>query len=454
MPSRDQILTVAQMRAAEDALIGDGSSVEALMALAGRGVADWVWRVAGRARVTVLCGPGNNGGDGYVVAQVLREREVEAVVVAGYEPRTPAARDARSLFEGDVVGPHADCQGEVLVDCLFGSGLSRALSGADADLLTRLAAKHRLRIAVDVPSGVDADSGALLGASTEYDLTIALGAWKPGHFLMPAAAKMGELKLVGIGIEGVAGAAKAMSRPKLERPEADAHKYTRGLVAVVGGAMPGAAALASEAASRAGAGYVRLSAPTRARASHAIVQSTEPDFAKAKAVLVGPGLGRDEAARAGLGAALASGVPVVADADALWLMGEGGRAYPPPAIATPHEGEFVRAFGDAQGSKIDRARSAAVRTGQVIVYKGADTVIAAPDGPVVMAPRASSWLSTAGTGDVLAGLCAARLAVTGNAFEAGCEAVWLHAEAARLAGAGFVADDLILHIPAALESCL
>jgi hydroxyethylthiazole kinase-like uncharacterized protein yjeF len=247
----------------------------------------------------------------------------------------------------------------------------------------------------------------------------------------------------------------AMARPKLERPSPDAHKYTRGLVAVVGGAMPGATALAAEAVARAGAGYVRLSARSRVRASHAIVQSAEPDFVKARAVLIGPGLGRDAAARTALGVALASGVPVVADADALSLLDETqGSRLPAPAITTPHEGEFARAYRDAQGSKIDRARSAAARTGHVIVYKGADTVVAAPDGRAVAAPRASSWLSTAGTGDVLAGLCAARLAVIGDAFMAACEAVWLHGEAARLSGVGFIADDLVAQIPAALESCL
>jgi hydroxyethylthiazole kinase-like uncharacterized protein yjeF len=246
-----------------------------------------------------------------------------------------------------------------------------------------------------------------------------------------------------------------LRRPYLAPPPPDAHKYTRGLVQVVGGAMPGAAALAAESAARGGAGYVRLSSVAPVAASHAIVQQRTPEFARARAVLVGPGLGRDAAARESLAAALASRVPAVADADALWLLAEEGFEAPAdPAIITPHEGEFAQLLGDDRGNKVERTRSAAARAGFVIVHKGPDTVIAAPDGRVAIAPAASPWLSTAGTGDVLAGLCAARLAVTGDPFAAACEAVWLHGEAARLAGTGFVADDLVAQIPAALAACL
>lgn len=453
---RDQVLSVAQMRAAEQALIDRGSSVAALMDLAGRGAAEWVWRMAGRQRVTVLCGPGNNGGDGYVIAEALRARGGDVLVVAAHEPRSEAAAAARRQFGGEVLGIDDEVAGEVFVDCLFGSGLTRALGADDEALLARLAGSHRQRIAVDVPSGVQSDTGALLAlAMPHYDLTLALGAWKPAHFLMPAAARTGTVKLVPIGVEAVAGAARVLARPTLRAPEADAHKYRRGLVAVVGGAMIGAAALAAEAAARAGAGYVRLSGAQPARASHAIVQAREPDFDKAKAILVGPGLGRDEDGWQLLGRALRSGVPTVADADALWLLADKGQGdLPSPAIVTPHEGEFSRLFGHSTDTKIASARSAAARIGGVVVYKGPDTIIAAPHGRVALAPAASTWLSTAGTGDVLAGLCAARLAVSGDPFVAACEAVWLHGEAARLAGAAFVADDLIGHVPAALAACL
>jgi hydroxyethylthiazole kinase-like uncharacterized protein yjeF len=244
--------------------------------------------------------------------------------------------------------------------------------------------------------------------------------------------------------------------PHLEAPARDAHKYRRVLVAVVAGAMPGAAALSAEAAARSGAGYVRLLSDTEAPAlSHAIVRSNALDFSRAKAVLVGPGLGRDDAAWLRLCAALKSGLPVVVDADALTLLAERGQDdLPVPAIATPHGGEFDHLFGDDAGNKIDTTCAAARRSGMVVVHKGPDTVIAAPDGRCVVAPPASSWLSTAGTGDVLAGLCAGRLAVTGDPFRAACEAVWLHGEAARRAGAAFAADDLVQHLSSAIGGAL
>jgi hydroxyethylthiazole kinase-like uncharacterized protein yjeF len=456
MPDPDQILTVAQMRAAEDALIQAGSSIPRLMGQAGRGATDWVWRIAGRARVTVLCGPGNNGGDGYVLAQALRERGGEVVVIVAGAAKGEAAIAAAQAFTGEVLAPETDVTGDVFVDCLFGSGLSRALSDEHAALLDRLARAHRVRIAIDVPSGVDADSGALLASAVpDYDLTLALGARKFAHVLMPAAAKMGSVQLVDIGVEPQFGAARMLAWGKISRPAADAHKYKRGLVVVVGGAMPGAASLAAEACARGGAGYVRLSAPEPVRASHAIVQARQPDFTKAKAVLVGPGLGRDDAKQALLEQALRSGVPTVADGDALWWLAKtGSDVLPKPAIMTPHEGEFAGLFGDLAGTKVERARAAAARSGSIIVYKGPDTVIAAPDGRIVVSPQSSTWLSTAGSGDVLAGLCASRLAVGEDPFEAACEAVWLHGEAARLAGPTFAADDLIMHIPQAMAACL
>jgi hydroxyethylthiazole kinase-like uncharacterized protein yjeF len=455
MPNPDQILSVTQMRAAENALIAAGSSVETLMNRAGRGAAEWVWRIASRERVTVLCGPGNNGGDGYVIARALEERGGNVVVVAVGEPRGDAACKARQAFNGQVLTSIDDLRGHVFVDCLYGSGLSRALTPENEALVARLARAHSKAIAIDVPSGVQADTGASLTSELpSYDLTLALGAWKFAHVLMPATARMGALHLVDIGIAAQSDGAQMLTRPSLQAPDADSHKYRRGLVAVVGGAMPGAASLSAEACLRAGAGYVRLSVPQPARASHGIVQARDPDFTKAKALLIGPGLGRDDAARTALIEALQSNVVAVVDADALWLLAEGLDDLPAPAIITPHEGEFERLFGDLPGNKVDRARAAAVQSGSVVVYKGPDTVIAAPDGRVAVAARSSSWLSTAGTGDVLAGICAARLAVAGDPFEAACQAVWLHGEAARLAGPAFAADDLIMTIPHAIATCL
>lgn len=462
----DQILTVEQMRKAEQALIDAGTSVDALMQVAGRGAADWVWRMAGKARVTVLCGPGNNGGDGYVIAEAIRERGGEAVVVAASEPKTDAARNARAAFGGEVLGPDANAHGEVFVDCLYGSGLTRPLSDGDLSLLTRLASRHRHCVAIDLPSGVQSDSGMQLNDGLpQYDLTVALGAWKFAHLLMPAAAGAGTLRLVEIGIGAVESAAQMVSRPQIAAPYPAAHKYTRGMLAVVAGKMPGAALLACEAAQGAGAGYVKLFAdrrPPNAPFDLVVETSTLADVLtddRNTAILCGPGLGRDAQARERLTISLADPVPVVLDADALVLLGPRNLAERQAAtIATPHEGELVRlesAFDcEGSGSKVERARALAAASEMVVVAKGPDTVIASPDGRIACAPRASSWLSTAGTGDVLAGAIASRVAAGVPAFEAACEGVWLHGEAARLCPAAFSASHLAARIPAALAACL
>jgi len=465
MPHSNQILSVQQMRDAEAALIAAGTTVDALMQVAGCGAADWVWRMAAHHKVTVLCGPGNNGGDGYVIAEAIRERGGHAVVVAASEPKTDAAKNARALFQGEVLGPEANVHGDLLVDCLFGSGLTRPLEAADLELLTRLAAHHRHRIAIDVPSGVQSDSGMLLNDSLpHYDLTIALGAWKFAHYLMPAAAMMGALRLVTIGVGAVQGAAQALQAPRIAAPDADSHKYRRGLLAVVGGHMPGAALLAAMAAQGAGAGYVKVFADSKRNvpADLVVERGALTDVLtddRNTAVLVGPGLGRDGTARERLTIALADPVPVVADADALVLLGPRHLAErTAPVIATPHEGELValeRTFElDGAGSRPERALALAKTSGMVIVAKGPDTVIAAPDGRIACAPRATSWLSTAGTGDVLAGVISSRVATGAPAFEAACEGVWLHGEAARLCPPAFSAAQLAAKVPEALAACL
>lgn len=464
-PPSEQILAVAQMRDAEQALIDGGISVDALMQTAGRGAADWVWRLAGQRPVTVICGPGNNGGDGYVIAETLRARGGQVRVIAATDPRTPAARNARALFCGEVLGADADPQGDVLVDCLFGSGLTRPLAPEHAGLLNRLAARHRHVVAVDLPSGVQSDSGMMLNHDLPvYDLTIALGAWKFAHFLMPASGRMGALRLVGIGVGEVAGAARRVQRPVFGVPAADAHKYRRGLLGVVAGAMPGAALLSCEAAQGAGAGYVKLLGEGPAATPPQLVSesghlSEALGDGRFAALLCGPGMGRDAAAREKLALVIASEIPAVLDADALVLLAprllnERDRAL----IATPHEGELLsleRAFGcEGTGSKPQRAAALAKASGMVLVAKGADTVIAAPDGRLACAHRASSWLSTAGTGDVLAGAIASRLAAGSEPFHAACEGVWLHGKAARLAGPAFHAGQLAAAIAPAYAACL
>jgi hydroxyethylthiazole kinase-like uncharacterized protein yjeF len=460
----DQVLSVAQMRAAEDALGAQGVSIDELMQRAGRGAAEWVWRMAAGHSVTVLCGPGNNGGDGYVIAEAIRERGGKVTVIAAAEPRTDAARKVRALYQGEVHGPDAEAHGEVFVDCLFGSGLTRELTAEHTQLLARLADNHKHAIAVDVPSGVDADSGALLtGSLPDFDLTLALGAWKFAHFLMPASAVMGRLQWVDIGVDAHPGAAKRVGRPCLSAPAADSHKYRRGLLAVIGGAMPGASILAATAAQGAGAGYVKLFCETADVPADLVVNSDPLVDALADrriaALLAGPGLGRTAEALERMLVAIAHPAPLVLDADALVLLGERHLAERTSAvIATPHAGELAgleETFGcPSAGSKPARAAALAAKTSMVIVAKGPDTVIAAPDGRLALAGRASSWLSTAGTGDVLAGAIASRLATGAEAFEAACQGVWLHGEAARLSLASFTAGRLAAAIPQALAATL
>ncbi len=465
-PPSDQILTVAQMRAAEEALIAAGSSVDDLMQRAGCGAAEWVWRLSAGRPVTVLCGPGNNGGDGYVIAEAIRARGGPVAVVAACAPVTAAARHASALFGGEVTLAAAHPHGEVLVDCLFGSGLTRPLGDADLALLNRLATSHRLRIAVDLPSGVDSESGLPLNPQLpHYDLTVALGAWKFAHILMPSCAQLGALRLVDIGCDLVPGAAQMLTKPRLLAPVPDAHKYRRGLLAVVGGAMPGAALLAAQAAQVAGAGYVKLFADLAPETGPAdLVVETEPLAGvladrRIAAILVGPGLGRDGTAQDRLAIALGVPVPVVLDADALMLLGKNALAARKAAtIATPHEGELAaleRTFScTAGGSKVQRAAALAAASGMIIVAKGPDTVTATPDGRLSCAARGSSWLSVAGTGDVLAGIIASRLATGIDPFTAACEGVWLHAEAAQLCTVPFSASALARTIPRAYAACL
>jgi hydroxyethylthiazole kinase-like uncharacterized protein yjeF len=464
-PDLGQVLTVAQMRAAEDALMAAGSDVHALMQRAGCGAGEWVRRVAAGRRVTVLCGPGNNGGDGYVIAQYLAEAGLRVAVVAPQAPRTEAAQRARGLYAGAV---HEDGQAElggVLVDCLFGSGLTRPLDGPALSLLQDLAARHSHRIAVDVPSGVDSDSGACLNDGLpDWHLTLALGAWKHAHFAMPACATMGALRLVDIGIQAVPGAARVLERPTLSAPAADAHKYRRGLLGIVAGAMPGAALLAATAALRAGAGYVQVladevglpGAPAELVVRHGALCAVLDDDRFA-ALLVGPGLGRDEAAKARLKAALAAEKPMVIDADALVLLAP-DMLRGAPLVLTPHEGEMKvleRNFGlSGQSGRRARAVALARAAKAVVILKGPDSLIACPGGDVTVAPRASSWLSVAGSGDVLAGTVASRLAVLHNAPAAAHEGLWLHARAAQQAGPAFTSGDLAHAIGGAVQQAL
>lgn len=489
MPDGRWILSVAEMVAAEQQLISAGVSVDKLMQRAGNGAAQWVWRAGGGGPVTMLCGPGNNGGDGYVIAENIRQRGGDVEVIAPLEPRIEAASKARQLYQGCVStqynGQHDhERRDGVFVDCLFGSGLRRPLDGAMLALMQQLASSHPYCVAVDLPSGIDADTAQPLNPDLpHYDLTLALGAWKFAHWLMPAAAIMGQRHLVPIGVAGHPGNAELggfcyTGRPYIAAPAVDAHKYTRGLVRVIGGQMPGAAILASLAAMAGGAGYVRLLASGIDRdAQTAAIPALTPDLVmdeepladalsdgRTRCLLIGPGLGRDAQARQKLEHALAQDCDLVLDADALTLLSPAMlAARKRPIIITPHEGELKAlsvAFGLMESGaaiktgadKLRHARSLARKWPMVVVVKGPDTLVALPDGRVIIMPPASSWLSVAGSGDVLAGLIASRFAVTRHAEDAVRQALWLHGEAARLAGPAFRASDLVRHIAPAVAS--
>ncbi len=475
------ILTAAEMRAAEDAVIATGVSVETLMERAGTAIAEAVRRLAGANDVLILCGPGNNGGDGYVAARVLAEMGVAVRVAALSEPKTDAAKSARAGWLGSVETLTEAKPAPILVDALFGTGLTRSLdagtkptpnrSPADAGAqlssksvssgllwapasagersivgrLHLLASAAQLRIAVDLPSGLATDTGEALNTPPVFDLTLALGGVKPAHLLQPAARYCGQIRLLDIGVPTLSQA-EVLKAPSLPSPGPDSHKYTRGMVAIVAGTMSGAADLAAVATMRAGAGYVTLLGDSQGP-PHALVRTRFSDHALANdrigALVIGPGLGRDDTAKARLEAALNAGHPLVIDGDALRLLDPDRiKDLKVPVILTPHSGEFDALFGKSDTDKITRARDAATRTNAIVVFKGADTVIAAPDGRVRIAQDASDWLSTAGTGDVLAGAVGAMLAARLDPLDAACAGVWLHGDAACRLGAAFIADDL------------
>lgn len=456
--SQRTILTAAEMRAAEEKAIAAGTPVEQLMERAGKGAAEAIRRFAGPLPALVLCGPGNNGGDGYVIARELAARGVAVRVAALGEPGTPAARAACESWRGPIETLTDAAPAAMLIDALFGTGLGRPLAPEVTADLDRLAAAAQVRVAVDLPSGVATDDGAILSVVPDYDLTVTFQTLKPAHLLQPAARHMGRLVVADIGIEA-ASDLHEIGRPKLKAPGADAHKYLRGLVTVIAGGMAGASVLATEAAARGGAGAVRLQAKALVDGVPAAVIQTpgDPlarlDDKRIGALLLGPGLPADDEGRALLDAALGSGHALVLDAGALRLLAERGTDDVKDAILTPHDGEFQALFGDGEGSKLKRARAAAAGTGAVIVYKGPDTVVAAPDGRAAIG-TAPHWLASAGTGDVLAGTIAAIRAGGRDAFEAACAGVWLHRRAAELAGPGLIADDLVHHLQAAAVECL
>lgn len=417
------ILTATRMRAAERAAIDGGTSVETLMERAGAALAEAAWRYAGPLETLILCGPGNNGGDGRVAARHL-------------EARGMTVRIATLKTLGDAK------PAPMLIDCLFGTGLKRPLEEAVAQRLLALVEQAAVAVACDLPSGVSSDDGALLSPVGTYQLTVAFGALKPAHQLMPALSHMGRIVLADIGLE-VGSDWFEIDAPAIPPLDPVGHKYSRGLVHCLAGQMPGAIALAAIAAARAGAGYVRVSTSRTIDGLPSAIVQTDTALVndpRIGAILVGPGLGDVPAI---LTLALTAGRPVVIDADAIGHVGEPERLRGHDAILTPHEGEFVKLFGQLPGSKADRALAAAALSQSVIVYKGPDTLVASPDGRLGFAPPAPAWLASAGTGDVLAGIVASMRARGLASFDAACAAVWIHGRAAEIAGPGMIADDLV-----------
>lgn len=496
------LLTSGQMRAAEAEAIASGTPGIELMRRAGEAVVRHVLdRTSPGARILVLCGPGNNGGDGYVVAMRLAEEGRRVQVAALISP--DAIRGAAAVTAAAWSGPTWPIEAaepgdhDLVVDALFGIGLSRGLDGSVAALIGRVNACGRPVVAIDIPSGIEADTGQARGAAIRAAATVTFATRKPGHLLYPGRAHAGMVEVAGIGVphEVVARPGLHVNVPALwagalPRPGADGHKYDRGHALVVSGAPAhtGAARLAARGALRAGAGLVSVVTSARALAVNAAHLTAimmrvcdDPDeFSdlltddRFNAIALGPALGIGGATRAWVAAAIEADRATVLDADALTSFSgevEALRALTSaprerPVVMTPHEGEMKRLFAGRDepsaearsvmdhASKLDRARAAASFMGCVLVLKGADTVIAAPDGRAAINENGSPWLATAGSGDVLGGIVTGLLAQGMPGFEAACAAVWMHAEAGSRFGPGLIAEDLPETLPQVLRDLL
>ena len=479
---RLELLSPAQMTRADALTIAAGTPGKLLMERAGAAVAAAARRIcpAGQ-RVMVLCGPGNNGGDGFVTARLLAQAGY-AVRVALLGERVRLSGDAALMvarWEGAVepAGTAEFAGVGLVVDALFGAGLARDLDGEARNIVERLNASGVPVLAVDLPSGIDGETGAVRGVAVRARASVTFFRAKPGHLLMPGRAHVGTLDIVDIGIgDAVLDEIRPQSvinEPGLwgrafPVPRIDGHKYSRGHLVALSGPIEatGATRLCARAALRAGAGLVTVACPAAALPVHAVgnyaatmVRAVEDADGLARlledkrltTLILGPGLGQGEGAREKL--QVSADRRLVIDADLI-------SSYPgapdelarvlarsPAVVATPHYGEFARLFKGCEDiigapSKINRARAAAARLGAAIVLKGADTVVAAPDGRAAVSRNAPPWLATAGSGDTLAGIIGGLLSQEMPAFEAACAGVWLHGEAGHEAGPGLVADDL------------
>ena len=488
------LLNSEQMRAAEQHAIASGIASAKLMETAGNAVADHILASVPKGPVLVLCGPGNNGGDGFVIARYLHQAQWD-VRLSCMTPIDSLRGDAKvmaGLYDGPVVPfePAAIGSAAIIVDALFGTGLERPIEGDCAKMIAAVNASPAPVVAVDLPSGVAADSGQVLGIAVQAAITVSFFAHKIGHVCFPGRGLCGQLLVKDIGISpGVLAQLDPKIAPKaalnnpalwghgLPRLSWDTHKYSRGEVRVLSGPVlaTGAARLSARAALRAGAGVVTLLSPEGAAAENAaqitaIMQRIVTDAddwqkelgaaPKAKGALVlGPGAGTGEVLRGKVLAALKSDWACVCDADALTSFEEKSEAFfdalREQDVLTPHEGEFARLFPDllpdGVSSKLERVRAAALRAGCVVVLKGPDSVVAHPDGRAVVNTNGVPDLATAGAGDVLAGFIAALIAQGMPSFDAASAGVWMHGACAQLAGPGLIAEDLPEQMPALLR---
>jgi len=481
------LLTPDEMGRADQITIKAGTPGIVLMENAGRAVADTVSaRHDTGASVTIIAGPGNNGGDGYVAARLLRQRgfQVRMTAFGNASAQTGDAATAAESWGGPTEqATGATVEGaEVVIDALFGAGLGRPIDGAAADLVEAINRCGADIIAVDLPSGVNGLTGEAMGAAIRAAVTVTFFRRKPGHLLMPGRTHCGRVEVADIGIhQSTLETIKPLAHengPDLWRwawspPALDGHKYQRGHVVAVSGPMSstGAGRLAAISALRAGAGLVTMASPPDAlqincahltavmvrRMNGAEGLSEILADARLNSIVLGPGLGIGAHSRDLVAAALDGDRAVVLDADALTSFAEApddlftliARHPDRPVVLTPHAGEFTRLFGAAQDTsfKLQQARDAAAAAGATLVLKGADTIIADPDGRAAINENASAWLATAGSGDVLAGIIAGLLAQGLPGFEAAAMGVWLHGAAGQLAGPGLISEDL----PAALH---
>lgn len=471
-----QILTVDEMAAADRAAIAAGTPGVVLMERAGQAVADEIVRRFTPRPTAVLCGPGNNGGDGYVVARLLKARGWPVKVLALAAPQTGDARAAAAQWDGETSPLTLPIGAELVVDALFGAGLARPLSGEAAAAALELAERPGAVVAVDVPSGLPGDGAEIKGPCACAGLTVTFHARKLAHALEPGRSRCGEVVVADIGL-GDTGSRLFENAPPLwlgrfPWPTSASHKHARGRMIVVSGpaASTGAARLSARAGLRIGAGLVTVLSPPDAvlvNAAHleaVMLRPFETDLelesiaAQVDAAVIGPAAGVTESTLINLLALARTGAALVIDADAITTFrGDPDELFSVldrDDVLTPHPGEFERIFPrllERSPHRIAAAVAAAERAGAVVLLKGPDTVVAAPDGRAAVNVTSAPWLATAGTGDVLAGFIAGLVAQGMESFEAACAGAWIHAEAAAAFGPGLIAEDLPGLAPAVLR---